>query len=218
MRDSGREVNAMRERTDCEWTTQIAGYVSSWLGEHFYSRAELNQFLMRHPCYESHRYALLRECRLSCIACVLIAIRMAHGASDFDAGFVDYLQEQSVRPGRKRKGVRNRQILELTDGEIAKIADYVRVHQYISLKAKNGDPAGSSTVHSCITSIGYMTVNSVIEQGSPCSDAFGSTVHLLHELVAPVLRSALESTLRDFRRGAGIRNASIHREDQAQVG
>ena len=218
MRDSGKEADTERERTDHEWKAQIAGYVSTWLRERFHSRSELDQFLMRHPRYEFYRDALHRECRLSCIACVLIAIRAARRETGLDTEFMDYLQEQVVRPAKKRRAVGNRQLLALTDEEKAKIADYVKIHQYICLKAKNADSANVSTVHSCITSIGYMTVKSVVEQGSAGSDEFGATVHLLHELVTPLLRSAVESTWSAVEKEIGIPPALIHREEQAQAG
>jgi len=218
MKDLRREANPVRERIDCERTRQIAAYVSTWLRERFYSRAELDRFLMRHPFYELYRDALLRECRLSCIACVLIALRMAHRGTDFVAEFVDYMQKQSVRPGNKRKGMRDIQIPALTGEEVTKIADYVKVHQYISLKARNADWAGSSIVHSCVTSIGYLTVTSVMTQGSAGYDEFGSTVHLLHELVAPLLRSALESTLRAFGARSGIDSGWVGSTDRIKLG
>jgi hypothetical protein len=218
MRDSGREIDPLLERTEQQWATQIESYISTWLREHFYARAELNQFLMRHSCYGSHRDALLQECRLSCIACVLIAIRTAHGDTCFEGGFVDYLQRQAVKTFNKRKRVSDKDILALTDEEVAKIADYVGIHEYISRKAKCGDGPVSSTVHSCVSSIGYMTVRSVMERGLAGSYAFGSTVHLLHEVVAPLLQSAFESTRRAFSKGVGLHAPSISETERAQAG
>lgn len=199
MEDSENEIGTVREENKRKRTARIADYVSDCLREHFSCPAELDRFIARFPCYESCRDSLLRECRLSCMACAMTAVRITCRDEELVDELFDSLKEKSARSADKKKHIKDKP-LPLTDDDAAKIAAYSRVHRHISLKSRNRESSEGATLDSYIKSIGYMTVKSVLAANSAGLDEFGATVHLLHEFVAPLLRSALEEYMASLKK------------------
>jgi hypothetical protein len=89
---------------------------------------------------------------------------------------------------KKRKGKRAASVPD----EMSRIIDYITVFRYVSVKSRRFNPAGACHSHTSLRSVGFLAVKNMIRGGHAMKDELGSTIHLLHELILPVLAATFE--------------------------
>jgi hypothetical protein len=191
MNTSGEKLRSGRRACVNRRASEIAAEIIDKLQYGFFQNA-LNGFLAKHPNYEKYSDSIMQEGKLVVIACAITASCQTPGDLEMAKDIVKCMEISETHPHlfrpKKRKGKRSASV---PDG-MSRIIDYVAVFRYVSVKSRRFNPSGVCHSHTSLKSVGFLAVKNMIRGGHALKDELGSTTHLLHELILPVLTAAFE--------------------------
>ncbi len=150
-------------------------------------RNALDRFLSRYPKYEKYKESLLNEGTWAIIACAVAASCHSLGNPRISGDIVGHMELPRIEPERSlpKRGRRKRDD-SVPDG-VSRITDYISVFRYVLTRSRNIDPDGNHHFPTSLKSVGLLMVKNVLMDEHAMSSDFEDTVHLLDELILPVL-------------------------------